>query len=81
MLSKGGLSQKGQSDMQKILTGETILTVIDLLMGLLRGAIFRHGGVPESSPLASMRRFPSLMGRFPALMGCFPNALMGRFPS
>ena len=26
---------------------------IDLLMGLLRGAVLRHGGVPANSPLSS----------------------------
>ena len=46
--------------------------LIDLLMGLFRGAVFRHGGVPENSPLTLMGRFPSLMGRFPTLMGRFP---------
>ena len=37
---------------------------IDLLMGLFRGAVFQHGGVPENSPLTLMGRFSSLMGRF-----------------
>ena len=27
-------------------------TIIDLLMGLFRGAVFQHGGVPENCPLA-----------------------------
>ena len=66
---------------------------IDLLMGLFRGAVFRHGGgalnqpmkEPTETPtstLALMGRFPSLMGRFPALMGRFTNfVLRGRFTS
>ena len=33
---------------------------VDVLMGLFRGAVFQHGGVPEKSPLTSMGRFPSL---------------------
>ena len=48
-------------------------------MGLFRGAVFDHGGVPENSPLALMGRFASLMGRFPALMGRFPECLNGPF--
>ena len=67
--------------------------IIDLLMGLFRGAVFRHGGgalkqpikQPTETPtstLALMGRFPSLMGRFPALMGRFADfALRGRFTS
>ena len=57
--------------------------VIDLLMGLFRGAVFDHGGVPENCPLALMGRFPSfkLMGRFLSLMGLFPECLNGPFPS
>ena len=47
--------------------------IIDLLMGLFRGAIFHHGGVPEKCPLALMGRFRSLMGRFPTLMGRFSS--------
>ena len=66
---------------------------IDLLMGLFRGAVFRHGGgalkqpikEPTETPtstLALMGRFPSLMGRFPALMGRFTDfVLRGRFTS
>ena len=66
---------------------------IDLLMGLFRGAVFRHvGGTlkqpikePTETPtstLALMGRFPSLMGRFPTLMGRFPDfVLRGRFTS
>ena len=50
-------------------------------MGLFRGAVFRHSGVPENSPLSLMGRFPSLMGRFLTLMGRFPECLNGRFPS
>ena len=50
-------------------------------MGLFRGAVFHHDGVPENCPLVLMGRFHSWMGRFPSLMGVSPNALMGRFPS
>ena len=53
--------------------------VMDLLMGLFRGAFFDHSGVPENCPLALMGRFPSLMGRFPTLMGRFPECLNGPF--
>ena len=42
-------------------------------MGLFRGPVFDHGGVPKNCPLALMGRFPSLMGRFPILMGRFPK--------
>ena len=67
--------------------------VIDLLMGLFRGAVFCHGGgalkqpIKETSEtptstLALMGRFPSLMGRFPTLMGRFTDfVLRGRFTS
>ena len=67
--------------------------LIDLLMGLFRGAVFRHGGgalkqpikQPTDTPtstLALMGRFPSLMGRFPTLMGRFTDfVLRGRFTS
>ena len=67
--------------------------LIDLLMGLFRGAVFRHvGGAlkqpikePTETPtstLALMGRFPSLMGRFPTLMGRFTDfVLRGRFTS
>ena len=46
-----------------------------------RAAIFKHGVVPENSPLAFMGGFASLMGRFPTSTGVSPSALMGRFPS
>ena len=55
--------------------------IIDLLMGLFRGAVFDHGRLPENCPLAFMGHFPSLMGRFPSLMGHFPEGLNGPFPS
>ena len=48
-------------------------------MGLFRGAVFRHSGVPENSPVSLMGRFPSLMGRFATLMGRFPECLNGPF--
>ena len=65
---------------------------IDPLMGLFRGAVFRHGGGAPKQPIkqptetpstmALMCYFPSLMGRFPSLMGRFPNfVLRGRFAS
>ena len=61
---------------------EKITYLIDLLMGLFRGAVFRHGGGALKQPikqptemptstLALMGRFRSLMGRFPTLMGAF----------
>ena len=71
----------------------TTKKLIDPLMGLFRGAVFRHaGGVlkqpmkqPTETPtstLALMGRFPSLMGRFPTLMGRFADfVLRGRFTS
>ena len=37
--------------------------MIYLSMGLFRGAVFHHGGVPENSPLALMGRYQCLMGR------------------
>ena len=64
---------------------------IDLLMGLFRGAVFRHGRGARKQPIkqptemptstmALMGRFPSLMGRFPTLMGRFTDfVLRGRF--
>ena len=67
--------------------------VIDLLIGLFRGAVFRHGGGARKQPIkqpiemptstmALMGRFQSLMGRFPTLMGRFPDfVLRGRFAS
>ena len=67
--------------------------IIDLLMGLFRGAVFRHGEgalkqpmkQPTETPtstLALMGRFPSLMCRFPTLMGRFTDfVLRGRFTS
>ena len=45
-------------------------------MGLFRGAVSLHGGVPESCPFALMGRFPSLMGlleRFSDLNGPIPK--------
>ena len=52
-------------------------------MGLFRGAVFHHGGVPENCPLVLTGRFPSLMARFPTLMGRFgfgfPKCLNGPF--
>ena len=73
--------------------GKTVPKLIDLWMGLFRGAVFRHGGGARkqrikhqtempTSTMALMGRFPSLMGRFPTLMGRFPDfVLRGRFTS
>ena len=70
-----------------------MILIIDLLMGLFRGAVFRHGGGDRKQPIkqptemptstmALMGRFPSLMGRFPTLMGRFTDfVLRGRFTS
>ena len=67
--------------------------IVDLLMGLFRGAVFRHGGGALKQPikdstetptstLALMGRFPSLMGRFPTLTGRFADfVLRGRLTS
>ena len=56
--------------------------IIDLLMGLFRGAVFRHGGGALKQPIKQQTETPTstlaLMGRFPSLMGRFPT-LMGRF--
>ena len=63
------------------------------LMGLFRGAVFRHGWGALNQPikqpietptstLALMGRFPLLMGRFLTLVGRFTDfVLRGRFPS
>ena len=55
---------------------------IDLLMGLFRGAVFRHGRGALKQPIKQPTETPTstlaLMGRFPSLMGRFPT-LMGRF--
>ena len=37
-------------------------------MGLFRGAVFHHGGVPTNCPSALTGHLPSLMGRFPTLI-------------
>ena len=56
--------------------------LIDLLMGLFRGAVFRHGGGARKQPIKQPTELPTstmaLMGRFSSLMGRFPT-LMGRF--
>ena len=58
-------------------------SLIDLLMGLFRGAVFCHGGGARKQPIKQPTKMPTstmvLMGRFPSLMGRFPT-LMGRFP-
>ena len=57
--------------------------VMDLLMGLFRGAVFHHGWVARKQPIKQPTEMPTstmaLMGRFPSLMGRFPT-LMGRSP-
>ena len=54
--------------------------IIDLLIGLLRGAVFHHGGVPKNCPLALMVSL--LNGPFSDLNGPFPRMpSMGRFSS
>ena len=87
-LPDGGVANGGVPDLSFFLD-----FVIDLLMGLFRGAVFRHGGVDRKQPIkqptdmlastmALMGRFPSLMGRFPTLMGRFAGfVLRGRFAS
>ena len=66
---------------------------VSTVMGLFRGAVFRHGGCARKQPIkqltelptstmALMGRFPSLLGRFPTLMGLFPDfVLRSRFSS
>ena len=56
-----------------------VTIIIDLLMGLFRGAAFHHAGVPANCSLVLMGRFPSLMGHFPTSMGRFPECLNGPF--
>ena len=72
------------SKMQKSLAFcDACSKLIDLLMGLFRGAVFRHGGGALKQPIKEQTETPTstlaLMGRFPSLMGRFPT-LMGRFP-
>ena len=51
-----------------------LYTFIDLLMGLFRGAVFRHGGVPEHSPSTLINGpFFLLNGPFSDLNGPFPR--------
>ena len=83
-LSENPLSATNQASNPKL---------IDLLMGLFRGAVFRYGGGARKQPIKQpietptstmtlMGHFPSLMGRFRTLMGRFPDfVLRGRFPS
>ena len=64
------------------------IMVIDLFLGLFRGAVFHCGGLPKNNPfndqpcwaasLSLKGCFPPLVGHFPSLMGRFPP-LMGRF--
>ena len=50
--------------------------LIHLLMGLFRGALFYHGGGALKQPIKQPTAMPAStmasMGRFPALMGRFP---------
>ena len=56
--------------------------IIDLLMGLFRGAVFHHGRDARKQPIKQPTEMPTstmaLMGRFPSLMGRFPD-LNGAF--
>ena len=52
-------------------------TFIDLLVGLFRGAVFRHGGGALKQTIKQPIETPTSTL---ALMGCFPS-LMGRFPT
>ena len=57
--------------------------LIDLLMGLFRGAVFRHGGGARKQPIKQPTEMPTstmaLMGRSPLLNGPFSD-LNGAFP-
>ena len=91
--SQGQISAQGILHLRNPNLGPNSAKLIDLLMGLFRGAVFRHGGGARKQPikeptetptstLALMGRFPSLMGRFPTLMGRFPDFVpRGRFTS
>ena len=52
-----------------------VTLIIDLLMGLFRWAVFRHGGGGRKQPIKQPTEMPTstmvLMGRFPLLMGRF----------
>ena len=57
-----------------LLLNLSLLSIIEVLMGLFRGAVFHHGGGDRNQPIeqptstmASMGRFPSLMGRLAVL--------------
>ena len=52
--------------------------LIDLLMGLFRGAVFHHGGVPENC-LSVNGAFPLLNGAFSLVNGPSPERLNGPF--
>ena len=87
----GGDRQRKRQVNAQALSKRPFTKLIDLLMGLFRGAVFRHGGGalkqpikdPTETPtstLALMGRFPSLIGRFPTLVGRFTDfVLRGRF--
>ena len=65
---------------------EFVVFLIDLLMGLFRGAVFRHGGGALKQPIKEPTETPTstlaLMGRFPSLMGRFTDfVLRGWFTS
>ena len=70
---------RGDLAPQKPDLGVEFWSVIDLLVGFFRGAVFHHGGVPGNCPLTLMGPFPSLMGRCPSLTGRFPECLNGPF--
>ena len=49
------------------------ILAIDLFMGLFRGAVFHHGGVPEKKSISLNGAFLLLNGPFSDLNGPFPR--------
>ena len=78
-LSPEGYVCGNSAESSRKISDKLLQKCIDLVMGLFRGAVFHHGGVPENCPLALMGRFPSLMGRLTTLTGRFPECLNGPF--
>ena len=56
---------------QKI--GTSFVYLIDLFMGLFRGAVFDHGGVPKKRPISLNGAFCPLNGPFSDLNGPLPR--------
>ena len=54
-------------------------SLIDLFMGLFRGAVFQHGPVPKKQSINLNGPFPLLNGLFSDLNGPFPECLNGPF--